>query len=239
MRAGVCLGFLILSGAGSCWAEVPGMEALMRVPGEMEGTTFGEVVEAATGRRVVPVDLSVDGDWVGILGGHVAEMVAAMNTASHPVQKATRINEASRPVEEELVARLASVPGWTCDFATTAGKGAQRSGYPDIRLQLPGGRVVYIDPKLYAADSRSSSFRSFYYSPKTDTNKILEDARHVIVGIAHADNPDGSRRFTSWEIIDVATMPIHLKLEFQSSNADMYRDEARVTGGGIPLDPDG
>jgi len=93
---------------------------------------------------------------------------------------------------------------------------------------------VYLDPKLHAQDSRSSSFRTFYYEPKTATNKINDDARHLVVGVAHAPKPDGSTTFTAWELIDIAAMPVRLKLEFQSSNRDIYRDEAVVASGSRP-----
>jgi hypothetical protein len=37
-------------------------------------------------------------------------------------------------------------------------------------------RVFYVDPKLYAAGSRDSSFRTFYFKPKAAANKVRDDA---------------------------------------------------------------
>jgi hypothetical protein len=38
-------------------------------------------------------------------------------------------------------------------------------------------RVFYLDPKLYAAGSRDSSFRTFYFEPKITTNKSARRRR--------------------------------------------------------------
>jgi len=72
---------------------------------------------------------------------------------------------------------LNTAPGLSCDFPETAEGRVQRSGYPDLRLvDTVTKRVYYMDPKLYAAGSRDSSFRTFYFEPKVATNKVREDA---------------------------------------------------------------
>jgi hypothetical protein len=50
---------------------------------------------------------------------------------------------------------------------------------------LESKRVFYLDPKLYAAGSRDSSFRTFYFEPKRSTNKVRDDAVHFVVGFEH------------------------------------------------------
>jgi hypothetical protein len=94
-------------------------------------------------------------------------------------------------------------------------------------------RVFYLDPKLYAAGSRDSSFRTFYFEPKKTTNKVREDAVHFIVGFQHEPR-DGSNsanatwKFTRWDLVDLSHFKVKLKAEFQGSNRDMYRPEAIV-----------
>ena len=74
-----------------------------------------------------------------------------------------------------------------CDFPLTVDGRVQRSGYPDLRItDLESKRVFYLDPKLYAAGSRDSSFRTFYFEPKKSTNKVRDDAVHFVVGFEHA-----------------------------------------------------
>ena len=105
-----------------------------------------------------------------------------------------------------------------------------RSGYPDLRIvDLASKRVFYLDPKLYAAGSRDSTFRTFYFEPKIATNKVRDDAVHFIVGFEHEPHgKNGLWKFTRWDLVDLARFKVKLKAEFQGSNRDMYRPEAIV-----------
>ena len=106
----------------------------------------------------------------------------------------------------------------------------KRSGYPDLRIvDLASKRVFYLDPKLYAAGSRDSSFRTFYFEPKLATNKVRDDAVHFVVGFEHEPRERYARwRFTRWDLVDLCQFKVKLKAEFQGGNRDMYREEAIV-----------
>jgi hypothetical protein len=131
-----------------------------------------------------------------------------------------------------MQASLNAVPDFSCDFPRTASGHILRSGYPDLRLvDKATGRVVYLDPKLYAAGSKDSSFRTFYFEPKRDTNKVNDDARHLIVGIEHGRDESGGWTFTHWELVDISHFRVRLKAEFEGGNRDMYRPEAVVGAG--------
>ena len=99
---------------------------------------------------------------------------------------------------------------------------------------LESKRVFYLDPKLYAAGSRDSSFRTFYFEPKKSTNKVRDDAVHFVVGFEHAPrepasgSPKATWNFTRWDLVDLSRFTVKLKAEFQGSNRDMYRPEAIV-----------
>jgi hypothetical protein len=105
-----------------------------------------------------------------------------------------------------------------------------RSGYPDMRMvDEKTHRVYYFDAKLYAAGSRDSSFRTFYFEPKIATNKVRDDAVHFIVGFEHEPREKtNSWKFTRWDLVDLSQFKVKLKAEFQGSNHDMYRPEAIV-----------
>ena len=123
-----------------------------------------------------------------------------------------------------------STPGLGCDFPRTADGKIQRSGYPDLRVvDLASKRVFYLDPKVYAAGSRDSSFRTFYFEPKIATSKVRDDAVHFVVGFEHEPREkNGPWKFTGWELVDLSQFKVKLKAEFQGSNRDMYREEAIV-----------
>ncbi len=92
----------------------------------------------------------------------------------------------------------------------------------------PRSAIYYLDPKLYAVGSRDSSFRTFYFEPKVATNKVRDDAVHLILGFEHETRKAGYWKFTRWDIVDLAHFKVKLKAEFQGSNRDMYRPEAVV-----------
>jgi hypothetical protein len=152
-----------------------------------------------------------------------------MNAPDSAVQKVGRINEVSSHVEDLLRELLNATAGLNCDFPRTAENKVQRSGYPDLRIvDLASKRVFYLDPKLYATGSRDSSFRTFYFEPKVATNKVRDDAVHLVVGFEHEARKDGRWNFSRWDLVDLAQFKVKLKAEFQGSNADIYRAEAIV-----------
>jgi hypothetical protein len=65
-------------------------------------------------------------------------------------------------------------------------------------LRLPAD--FYLDPKLYAVGSRDSSFRTFYFEPKITTNKVRDDAVHLLVGFEHEARNNSRWNFTRWDL---------------------------------------
>lgn len=191
--------------------------------------TLGELVQATTGKKVLPLDSENDPVAQRILAAlknALATTLEQANAAKSEARRSARINEASKFFEDRLREVLNATPGFSCDHPKTRDGKVQRSGYPDLRLvHQASGRVVYLDPKVYAEDSTDSSFRTFYYEPGEGTGKILEDAHHLILGIAH-DGKTGAWTYTAWKIVDVATLPLQLKTEFNASNRELYRSEA-------------
>jgi hypothetical protein len=195
----------------------------------LEGVSFSQVVEAVSGCPVIPVNPEVDKAWLSTLGTVLDDVLRSLNAPSHPSQKGGRINEASRFIEDELLIKLNAVPGWKCTIPLTVSNTEQRSGYPDLRLVLSDGRIVYLDPKLHAADNRTSSFRTFYFEPKKETLKIKDPAIHLLIGVSHVPSPTQGIHFQGWELVDISGMPVRLKAEFQSSNREIYREEAIIS----------
>jgi hypothetical protein len=200
---------------------------------QLRGIPFSEVIHDATGKRVLAVDRKseVDRRVIKAIGAACDETMKRLNARDSAIQKVGRINEASSYFEEALRDLLNATPGLNCDFPRTADDKAQRSGYPDLRIvDLASKRVFYVDPKLYAAGSRDSSFRTFYFEPKIATNKVRDDAVHFVVGFEHEprEKNGGGWKFTRWDIVDLAQFKVKLKAEFQGSNRDLYRPEAII-----------
>jgi len=198
---------------------------------ELHGIDFSEVILATTGKKVLAFDPKSEADErvLKALSAALDQATKQMNTAESPIQDAARINEVSSHVENLLRELLNAATDLSCDFPRTAEGHVQRSGYPDLRiLDVKTGRVFYLDPKLYAIGSRDSSFRTFYFEPKIATNKVREDAVHLLVGFEHEAKNAGRWNFTRWDLVDLAHFKVRLKAEFQGSNRDIYRPDAII-----------
>ncbi len=240
-RTFVSIGLSLIAFATSLGAETNKADvqkmivAVSQAGGELQGIPFADVLKATTGKRVLPFDLKneADRELLGKIGVALDKVLQQMNATNSIAQKQRRINEVSSHFEDEMKRALNDVPGFSCDYPRLASGKIQRSGYPDLRLvDKKSGRIIYLDPKLYEQTSRGSSLRTFYYEPKTETNKVLDDAHHLIVGFAHDGKKNGSWEFLSWELIDLSQFKVRLKAEFQGSNRDLYQDAAIVGSSG-------
>ena len=199
------------------------IEWLLRDGRELKGIPFSEVLAATTGKNILPV--ASDALWLQRLGAVLDRTLAAMNDTAHPIHSVGRINEASRFIEDQLMAECNKEPGWSCGIPRTSAGEEQRSGYPDLRLVLEDQSVVYLDPKLFARGSKTSTLRTFYYEPKTTTSKVHDDAQQLLVGGQHNGGEGGQIRFEDWDLVDVSKIKVQLKAEFQAANKDMYRGD--------------
>jgi hypothetical protein len=204
---------------------------------QLRGVRFSEVIFDTTAKKVLPFDPNnaVDQRVAKAISAACNETMKRLNAADSAIQNVDRINEVSSHFEDTLRELLNSTPGLRCNFPLTAEGKVQRSGYPDLRItDLESKRVFYLDPKLYAAGSRDSNFRAFYFEPKKATNKVRDDAVHFVVGFEHLPREGGPRspnamwKFTRWDLVDLSQFTVKLKAEFQGSNRDMYRPEAIV-----------
>jgi hypothetical protein len=198
---------------------------------ELHGIDFSDVILAATGKKVIAFDPASEADrrMMRALTVALDEATKRMNAPQSAVQAVPRINEVSSHVEDLLRELLNASAELTCELPRTAEGHIQRSGYPDLRIvDNATARVYYLDPKLYAAGSRESSFRTFYFEPRIATNKVREDAVHLLVGFEHEVRNAGRWNFTRWDLVDLSHFKVRLKAEFQGSNRDIYRPEAII-----------
>ena len=156
---------------------------------QLRGVAFSELIFDTTGRKVLPfaANNAVHQRVGKAISAACDETMQRLNAPNSEIQNVDRINEISSHFENALRELLNATAGLRCDFPLTAEGKVQRSGYPDLRIiDVETKRVFYLDPKLYAAGSRDSSFRTFYFEPKKSTNKVRDDAVHFVVGFEHA-----------------------------------------------------
>lgn len=195
---------------------------------------------AAAGKAVLPLDPANEAHRRIQKAVHQA-VSASMNKLNQPdsaMRGLRRINEASRFFEDEIRAHFDQVDGIQCEIPTNAQGRQQRVGYPDLRIvESTSGVVFYLDPKLVEQGAIDSTLRTFYFEPRKKSGKILDDAIHLLVGIEH-DGKDGDWTFVGYRLVDLSTITLRLKAEFQASNADLYQgadlfavDKPSQTGG--------
>lgn len=184
---------------------------------------FPAVVEASSGKRVIPLDESeVHRSVIEAIESALDKSLSPLSAEDSPIRQLRRINEASRFFEDALHASINATPGLRCEVPPNRRGESQRSGYPDLKItHLASGTVFYLDPKLVEQGSWSSTLRTFYFEPKDETLKINDDAVHLLCGIEH-DGHDGEWKFIGWKLVDLSKLQVRLKAEFQASNADMY-----------------
>lgn len=188
---------------------------------------FSSIAEACSGKRVLPLtDEPVHLRVTAAIEQALAQTLQELNAEDSPVRKLRRINEASRFFEDGLLARLNDASGLRCEVPATRSGIHQRTGYPDLRIiDEASGTVFYLDPKLVEQGASGSTLRTFYFEPKNETLKITDDAVHLLAGIEH-DGREGQWTFSGWRLVDLSTLKVRLKAEFQASNADLYRKSA-------------
>ena len=238
--------FAAIGLTSSCWAQTspaPKRPVDQLIPWlldedqQLRSIPFPELIFDTTGRKVLPfaANNAVDQRIAKAISAASEETMKRLNAPESVIQNIDRINEVSSHFEDTLRELLNTTPGLRCEFPLTADGKLQRSGYPDLQIiDLETKRVFYLDPKLYAAGSRDSSFRTFYFEPRKSTNKVCDDAVHFVVGFEHAPrestlgSPNARWKFMRWDLVDLSRFTVKLKAEFQGSNREMYRPDAIV-----------
>ncbi len=187
---------------------------------------FADVVAAACNKRIIPVDPHdpIDAEILGEIDAAVATAVQELRSAKYP--RSHRINSLAPELEVRLKELLNQSPILSCDYGRRVDGKLLRAGYPDLRVRHgETGRVIYIEPKLVAADALDSSLRTFYFAAKPEAErKILHDGWHLLLGIEyHAGQVE--LEFFDWHLVDLSQLRCFLKAEFHAGNSDIYQPE--------------
>ncbi len=201
--------------------------------GNFSDVSFPSLIEISTGKQVIPVNPGdpVDREIIDGINDALRIVLNRFNEPDSITHRESRINEVSSYFETALIEELNRTPEFECGLPRTEEGNLQRAGYPDLMIRhLESGRIVYLDPKLVEEGSLDSSLRTFYFTPKTETSKVLHDANHLLVGIEH-DGNTGKWRYLRWHLVDLFRFKVNLKAEFQASNQDLYRPELIIESG--------
>ena len=202
----------------------------------LKNVPFKIAIKAMSGCKVIPFDKDNPGDQQLLEDLVEATKIAAKNANQRGIFT-RRENEVGNHIEPFMIEALNKI-GLKADRPETKEGKKKAVGYPDIFVKDRNERPNYIECKTYNERNYQTTQRSFYFSPaeRPTDFKVIYDARHVIVSfkIERAER-ESKRAFvpTHWKIFTTNNLIGQIKHEFNSTNQQMYRDEALLAEGGI------
>jgi len=183
--------------------------------GEVGYIGFTDLVAATTNYSVLKLDLTNNSDDKQLYDQIICsanDLIKYGLKTRHRFQ-GDRINDIGKAIEEVFVQELRKTK-FTPELLA-------KSGYPDMKITDQTGRVTYLESKA-VSKGWNSSFRSFYY---LDGKKITSDARHLLIAWDLIEETPKYWRIKGWKLLDLFNLRVKTKLEFNSSNKELYQKE--------------
>ncbi|HPC35423.1 MAG TPA: hypothetical protein P5268_01010 [Candidatus Marinimicrobia bacterium] len=202
----------------------------------LKNIPFKVAIKAMSGCDVIPFNKNNPKDRQ-LLKDLIEATRIAVKNANESGIFTRRENEVGNHIEPFMIEALNQIGLIAHRPETKEGK-KKATGYPDIFLKDRNGRPNYIECKTYNERNYQTTQRSFYFSPaeRPTDFKIIYDARHLVVSfrIERAER-EGKTAFIPvyWKIFSIDHLKGQIKHEFNSSNKQMYEDEALLAEGGI------
>ncbi len=211
-------------------------EVLSKFLKPLKNIPFKIVIKAISGCSVIPFDKNNPQDQQLLKDLIKATKIAAKNAYQEGIAT-RRENEVGNHIEPFVIEALNRI-GLKTDRPTTREGRKKSSGYPDIFVVDRHGRPNYIECKTYNERNYQNTQRSFYLSPadRSTDFKVIYDARHIIISFKiERIERNGEKIFvpTHWKIFSTDNLIGQVKHEFNSTNRQMYRNEALLAEGGI------
>jgi hypothetical protein len=192
----------------------------------MERLPFPVVIEAMTGKEVLPV-LQRPEDLSLLAKLSQACIEAVVISQQNPIA-ANRANDVSTLIEKLLEVTI-NKTGLKCECPRPLA-GRVPGGYPD-RLVWQADKPTYLEVKVSREQNMDQgSARNFFYQPTANT-KIIHSARHLLAGFAVREISEKSWILVNWKLVDLWFLRVKLKPEYNADNLEIYRHEAILLKG--------
>lgn len=199
----------------------------------IQGIPFHIVIKALTGKNVFKIDLADRKDKQLIEKLSEVARISGENANRIGIFR-SRPNEVGNDIEPYVKNALKEV-GFHPETPKRSDGKRQSTGYPDIYFKDGFGRHIYLECKTYNKENIDTTQRSFYLSPSvTGESKIIYDAPHVIISFEIKQiRRDNKRCYipVAWMLVDIHSMNLDVKHEFNASNREIYRREAILSEG--------
>lgn len=192
------------------------MQPLKNVP-------FNIVIEAMTGKRVIPFDPAENPDHKKVLDLLRQTALKAGREINRVGIIRLRPNEVGNDVEYYVKKALNSL-GLKADTPTGPSGRKKATGYPDILFWF-NGNPYYLECKTYNLENINTTQRSFYFSA-SDEFKIIYDAPHLVLSyeiyVFGKRGNENIYKCRHYKILSIERLLIDVKYEFNSDNKRMY-----------------
>lgn len=209
-------------------------ETIAKFMAPLKGIPFPIVIQVLSGHKVLPFDETSRDDRSLLSKMERAAATAGKNAFNKGIL-AKRPNEAGNYIEPFVIDALQEV-GLKADTPLTNKGTKKATGYPDIQITDPAGRVSYLECKTYNLKSRDTTFRSFYLSPSKEDFKVTKDGRHFMMSFQLEQASRSGRSVfvpVHWGIYDLSHLKVAVKHEFNASNRDLYQEGKLLAEGDI------
>jgi len=211
-------------------------EAISQFLKPLKNIPFKIAIKAMSGCKVIPFNKNNPDDRQLLTDLIEATKIAAKNANQHGIFT-RRENEVGNHIEPFMIEALNKI-GLKADRPETREGKKKAVGYPDIFVIDRKGRPNYIECKTYNERNYQTTQRSFYFSPaeRPSDFKVIYDARHIIVSFkTERAARAGKTAFIPvyWKIFSTDNLIGQIKHEFNSTNKQMYTEEALLAEGGI------
>jgi hypothetical protein len=172
----------------------------------MERLPFPVVVEAMTGKEVLPVTGRPQD--MALLKALASACIQAVVASTKSPTTANRPNEVSAQIEDLLSEKLtaASLRVERPQAASSHSPG----GYPDL-LVWQDREPTYLEVKVSREENiDQGSARNFFYQP-TSRSKILHSGRHLLAGFAIKEIGEKQWVLKAWKLCDLWHLRVKLK----------------------------
>lgn len=194
----------------------------------IRGIPFHDAIKSLTGTTVIKLDLSRTEDRKLVKKLKKVANIA-MKDASREGIFRSRPNEVGNDIETYVKDALRKV-GFSPDTPKRKDGKRQATGYPDIYFKDDFNRHIYLECKTYNKKNIDTTQRSFYLSPSvTGSSKIIYDAIHIIISFEIIQVARENKRCyepVAWKLVDIYSMKVNIKHEFNASNKAIYKSDA-------------
>ena len=185
---------------------------------------FGDVIEALSGCRVIPFDPEDERDRQVLQALRECAGIVEQKVNEEGIAK-KRVNEVGIAIEPYVKEALREL-GFHADTPRTAGGKKKSAGYPDLEFTDSFGRLCYLECKTYNRKNLDTAQRSFYVSPSDDF-KVTGDAHHFGISFeiytdGKTETGDNIYKIAGWKIMDLYSLRVDVKFEFNSDNKRLY-----------------